>query len=126
MTLIDRLGIDLPILQAPMAGVQGSALAAAVSATGALGALPCAMLAPDVMADELALLRQRTARPFNVNFFCHAPPEPDGDRQARWHAALARTTPNSAWILTAWPRDPAAGPSATRPAMRSRRFVPTS
>lgn len=89
MTLTDRLGIDLPILQAPMAGVQGSALAAAVSATGALGALPCAMLGPDAMADELALIRQRTARPVNVNFFCHAPPEPDDDRQARWHAALA-------------------------------------
>ena len=88
MTLTDRLGIDLPILQAPMAGVQGGALAAAVSASGALGALPCAMLGPDAMADELALIRQRTDRPFNVNFFCHTPPQPDGERQARWHVAL--------------------------------------
>ncbi|SFU67974.1 NAD(P)H-dependent flavin oxidoreductase [Halomonas korlensis] len=89
MTLTDRLGIDLPILQAPMAGVQGSALAAAVSASGALGALPCAMLGPDAMADELALIRQRTDRPLNVNFFCHTPPEPDDEREAQWHTALA-------------------------------------
>ncbi|MBS9403799.1 nitronate monooxygenase [Halomonas sp. TRM85114] len=89
MTLTDRLDIDLPILQAPMAGVQGSTLAAAVSASGALGALPCAMLGPDAMADELALIRKRTTRALNVNFFCHTPPVPDADRQARWHAALA-------------------------------------
>ena len=49
MTLTTLLGIDLPILQAPMAGVQGSALTVAVSNAGGLGALPCAMLRPDAL-----------------------------------------------------------------------------
>ncbi len=39
-----RLGIQTPIIQAPMAGVQGSALAIAVAEAGGLGSLPCAML----------------------------------------------------------------------------------
>jgi len=46
MTLQRLLGIELPIIRAPMAGVQGSALAVAVSNAGGLGSLPCAMLAP--------------------------------------------------------------------------------
>ena len=54
MTLQDLLGIDLPIVQAPMAGVQGSALAVAVSNAGGLGSLPCALLGPDALRKELA------------------------------------------------------------------------
>jgi len=88
MTLTDRLGIELPILQAPMAGVQGSELAIAVSRAGGLGALPCAMLSPDGVADELATIRTAGSGPINVNVFCHTPPAPDPDRRARWHAAL--------------------------------------
>ena len=42
--LMALLGIELSIIQAPMAGVQGSALAAAVSNAGGLGSLPAAML----------------------------------------------------------------------------------
>ncbi|PMR75894.1 NAD(P)H-dependent flavin oxidoreductase [Billgrantia endophytica] len=89
MSLTHRLGIDLPILQAPMAGVQGADLAIAVSEAGGLGALPCAMLSPAVMAEELGRIRAATSRLVNVNFFCHVPPEPDAARQARWHEALA-------------------------------------
>lgn len=89
MTLADRLGLDLPIFQAPMAGAQGSELAIAVSRAGALGALPCAMLSPEAMAEELEALRVATSGPVNVNFFCHTPPAPDPERLVRWHAALA-------------------------------------
>ncbi|MDI5892442.1 NAD(P)H-dependent flavin oxidoreductase [Halomonas rhizosphaerae] len=89
MTLPERLGLDLPILQAPMAGAQGSELAIAVSRAGGLGALPCAMLSPEAMAEELETLRSATSGPVNVNFFCHTSPAPDPARQARWHAALA-------------------------------------
>ncbi|MDI5934509.1 NAD(P)H-dependent flavin oxidoreductase [Halomonas kalidii] len=89
MILKQQLGIDLPILQAPMAGVQGADLAVAVCEAGGLGALPCAMLGPDAMARELETIRARTRAPLNVNFFCHTPPEPDAGRQARWHRALA-------------------------------------
>ena len=77
MTVQDLLGIELPIIQAPMAGVQGSALAIAVSEAGGLGSLPCAMLGTDAMRQELAAIRAGTRRPFNVNFFCHTPPVPD-------------------------------------------------
>jgi len=89
MTLQELLGTRLPIIQAPMAGVQGSALAVAVSNAGGLGSLPCAMLAPDAMRKELAAIRAQTTAPFNVNFFCHVPPEPSAAREARWRAALA-------------------------------------
>src|SRR5512143_3386730 len=87
--LANLLGIELPIVQAPMAGVQASALAVAVSNAGALGSLPCAMLTPEAMRAELAALRAGTARPFNVSFFCHAPPAPDAAREAAWRRALA-------------------------------------
>ena len=83
------LGTELPLIQAPMAGVQGSALAIAVSNAGGLGSLPGAMLSLDAMRAELALIRAQTTRPFNVNFFCHVPPQPSAEREARWREALA-------------------------------------
>jgi nitronate monooxygenase len=82
------MNIDLPIVQAPMAGVQGSALAIAVSRAGALGSLPCAMLSLDQVRAEIAAVRAATSKPFNVNFFCHTPPEPEPLREAAWRAAL--------------------------------------
>jgi nitronate monooxygenase len=89
MRLADLLGTALPLIQAPMAGVQAHALAVAVSNAGALGSLPAAMLTPAALRDELAALRAGTDKPFNLNFFCHAPPQPDAAREARWRDALA-------------------------------------
>jgi nitronate monooxygenase len=89
MTLLRWLGIDVPIIQAPMAGVQGSALAIAVCDAGGLGSLPCATLAQRALEKELSAMRAQTARPFNVNFFCHAPPAPNAEREAAWRAALS-------------------------------------
>jgi len=89
MTVQEFFGIQLPILQAPMAGVQGSALAVAVSNAGGLGALPCAMLGPDAIRQEITAIRSRTDRPYNVNFFCHTPPTPDAEREAAWRALLS-------------------------------------
>jgi nitronate monooxygenase len=83
------LGIEHPIIQAPMAGVQLGALTLAVSNAGGLGSLPCAMLPPEAMRKELEMIRAGTTKPFNVNFFCHVPPAPDEAREARWRAALA-------------------------------------
>ncbi len=85
-TLID---IELPIIQAPMAGVQTSALAIAVSAAGGLGSLPCAMLGMQEIRDQLALITSATDRPYNINFFCHRPPVEDAARNAAWQNALA-------------------------------------
>lgn len=89
ITLQKLLGIELPIIQAPMAGVQASALAIAVSNAGALGSLPCAMLSLDGMREELTALARGTNRPYNVNFFSHAPPTPNAERESAWRATLA-------------------------------------
>lgn len=85
----ELFGIEIPIVQAPMAGVQGSALAVAVSQAGGLGSLPCALLGPQAMRAELETITQGTSRPYNVNFFCHVPPQPDPAREAAWRGALA-------------------------------------
>ena len=89
MTLQQRLGIALPIIQAPMAGVQGSALAVAVCNAGGLGSLPCAMLGIETLRAELVAIQSQTTKPFNVNFFCHTPPVPSAEREAGWRSALA-------------------------------------
>lgn len=89
MRLQELLGVELPIIQAPMAGVQGSALAVAASGAGALGSLPCAMLGPDAMRAELTAIRAQSRKPFNVNFFCHVPPAADAAREAAWRNALS-------------------------------------
>ena len=83
------LNIELPIIQAPMAGVQASALAVAVSNAGGLGSLPAAMLTLDNLRSELQAITAQTTRPYNVNFFCHTPPVPDAQRDTTWHAALS-------------------------------------
>ena len=83
------LGVELPVVQAPMAGVQDSALAIAVSEAGGLGSLPCAMLGPEGIRSELAAIRAATARPFNVNFFCHREVSVDAERERAWRSALA-------------------------------------
>src|SRR5688572_26420489 len=88
-TLCDLFGVDHPIIQAPMAGVQGSALARAVADAGGLGSLPCAMLTVNGVRDELAAIRAHSSRPVNVNFFCHRPPDADAERERRWRATLS-------------------------------------
>jgi nitronate monooxygenase len=89
MSLKSLLGIELPIIQAPMAGVQGSALTVAVSNAGGLGSLPAALLTRDALRGELEAIRAQTTKPFNVNFFCHTPPTVDSQREANWRATLA-------------------------------------
>src|SRR5262245_54640003 len=87
--LLDLFGIQHPIIQAPMAGAQGSALAIAVSEAGGLGSQPCALLTPEQARGELQIIHQRTDKPFAVNFF---PPETqaaDAAREAAWIARLA-------------------------------------
>ena len=78
----------LPLIQAPMVGSL-SALAIAVCEAGGLGSLACAALGPQQLRDEITAIRARTQAPFNVNFFCHTPPAPDAEVDARWRAALA-------------------------------------
>src|ERR1041385_5229095 len=89
MRLEELFGLELPIVQAPMAGAQGSALAIAVSNAGGLGSLPCALLSLEQIRAELGTIRAQTNRPYNVNFFCHTPPAPNEEREATWRATLA-------------------------------------
>lgn len=77
-------GADLPLIQAPMAGVQDSTLAIAVSRAGGLGSLPCGMLDAAGAAAGMAAIRTATDRPVNLNFFCHDMPEHDPQRQSDW------------------------------------------
>ncbi|MEZ0197181.1 MULTISPECIES: NAD(P)H-dependent flavin oxidoreductase [Pseudomonas] len=86
--ILDLLGIELPIIQAPMAGATGSAMAIAVSNAGGLGSLPCAMLTPEQIRQEIATFSQASRGPLNLNFFCHRPPATDGERAIRWKQAL--------------------------------------
>ncbi|MGZ3238405.1 MAG: NAD(P)H-dependent flavin oxidoreductase [Burkholderiaceae bacterium] len=89
ITLQTFLNIELPIIQAPMAGVQTSALAIAVSNAGGLGSLPGAMLNLATLRNELAAIKAHTDKPFHVNFFSHTPPAPDAEREAAWRRTLA-------------------------------------
>ncbi len=77
-----------PVIQAPMAGVQAGALAAAAAEAGALGSLPTAVLTPEAMRSELEGLRKRARRPINVNFFVHVAVEADAAREAAWRELL--------------------------------------
>lgn len=88
MTLQQLLGIELPIIQAPMAGVQNHQLAIAVANAGGLGSLPCAMLSLDVLHSELTILKAQTDKPFNLNFFCHRSPDANPEQEAAWRTAL--------------------------------------
>ena len=89
MSLFANLGLQFPVIQAPLAGVQDSRLALAVCAAGGLGSLPAAMLSLDQLRSELATLKAGTERPWNVNFFAHTPPLPDPAREAAWRQVLA-------------------------------------
>jgi nitronate monooxygenase len=83
------LGIELPVIQAPMAGVQDAALAAAISNAGGLGSLPAAMLNPAELEADLRRLTAMTDKPFNVNFFCHEAPLVSTQQQRDWQQNLA-------------------------------------
>ncbi|MGI9075573.1 MAG: NAD(P)H-dependent flavin oxidoreductase [Bryobacteraceae bacterium] len=87
--ILKLLRIQLPIIQAPMAGAVLSDMVIAVSEAGGLGSLPCAMLSPDQMRAELTAIRRQTSRPININFFCHRPPQIDPGREAAWKQRLA-------------------------------------
>src|SRR6267142_5535630 len=87
--LLDMFGIQVPIIQAPMAGPGTPELAIAVSDAGGLGSLPCAQLSVQQMRAALELVGPCASRPLNLNFFCHTPPAVDAVRSLTWRARLA-------------------------------------
>jgi nitronate monooxygenase len=87
--LLDRLGVDVPVVLAPMAGNSTPELVAAVSNAGGLGSYGCAMLSNEQLVDECTRMRALTNRSFNLNFFCHAPPNVTAEQDQAWRAKLA-------------------------------------
>src|SRR5215470_12125738 len=81
---IELSGIELPIIQAPMAGAASSDMVVAVSEAGGLGSLACALLSVEQAHKELEIIRRKTSRPINANFFCHQPPRDDRAREGNW------------------------------------------
>src|SRR3954454_16785857 len=86
---IRRLGIELPIVSAPMGGGPSTpALVAAVSEAGGLGALAGGYLSPDRLRADIAAVRAATSKPFAVNLFVPTPVEPDTEELERALAAV--------------------------------------
>src|ERR1700741_1941166 len=81
-------GIELPIIQSPMAGLALSDMVVAVSQAGGLGSLSCALLSVENARKELESIRRRTSRPINANFFCHQPPRENHTRELNWRRRL--------------------------------------
>lgn len=83
---LDLVGTDHPIIQAPMAGAGGVDLAVAAIRGDALGSLPCAMLSPDEVREQVRQVRGQASGPLNLNFFCHQMPATNDE--SAWRAVL--------------------------------------
>ena len=83
-----KLGVELPIIQAPMAGVSTPEMAVAVSNAGALGSIGVGAVDAEGTRQMIAAVRARTGRPFNVNVFCHQPAVADAGLETAWLARL--------------------------------------
>jgi nitronate monooxygenase len=86
--LLDLFGIEHPIVLAPMAGAADAALAIAVAQAGGLGSLPVALFNEAQTREQVGKIRAATAKPLNLNFFCHTPPVPNNAREHAWREAL--------------------------------------
>lgn len=87
--LLSLLGIELPVIQAPMAGATTPEMVVAVSKAGGLGSLPSAQYDETRLRAALDEIRASTRRPINLNFFCHTNPADDPARQSAWLAGVA-------------------------------------
>jgi nitronate monooxygenase len=87
--LLDLLKLEIPFIQAPMAGSDSIALARSVSSCGALGSLACALLGPDGVREAVHAIRQEMPRPFNLNFFCHTMKPLEDGATERWKGVLS-------------------------------------
>lgn len=85
----DLFGIQLPIVQAPMAGPTLADMVIGAAQAGALGSLPCALLSVEQAHEQCRLIRAATDRSLNLNFFCHRPAPADAARESAWRERLA-------------------------------------
>ncbi len=86
--LLERIGIVLPIVQAPMAGTSTPAMAAAVTGAGALGSIGVGAVDAAGARTMIEAFKARTPGPLNVNVFCHRPAVAHADRERDWLQAL--------------------------------------
>jgi nitronate monooxygenase len=117
--LLDLFGVELPIIQAPMANFAGVDMAVAVAEAGGLGSLPCAALTLDQIRAGVAEFRSRSNKPLNLNFFCHAVASEDLAKDRAWLKRIA-----SIPLRCRCP--PATRLSAKQTAPRWRSFAPRS
>lgn len=89
MNICKRLGIKIPLLQSPMAGVQDWQLAVAVANAGGLGAIPCGMLTANKVVEQIEAFRAHSDQNYNLNFFCHKMSPIDQQSLHNWEQRLA-------------------------------------
>ena len=87
--LLDLFKIEVPIVQAPMAGVQDADVMIGAAQGGALASLPCPMISVEKAREQINIFRQRISAPVNMNFFCHQAVDADAEREAIWRRRLA-------------------------------------
>ncbi|TLX10941.1 nitronate monooxygenase family protein [Rhizobium sp. MHM7A] len=87
--ILDLFGIELPIIQAPMAGSTTVDMVIATCRAGGLGSLPSAQYSVEQLREALRRINEETAAPINVNFFSHTTPADDPAAQMKWRSALA-------------------------------------
>ena len=73
-----------PLIQAPLAGAQNSAMTIAVCRAGGLGSLAAAMLPVEKLEQEIQTIQAACDKPFNVNFFAHTLPEITPEQNDKW------------------------------------------
>src|SRR5262249_23713714 len=92
--LIELFKIELPIVQAPMAGAMDWELAAAAAQAGgprrrrARSGRSPARCSMGIRSGSRWLKSARASKPINLDFFCHTPPALNNEREARWREAL--------------------------------------
>jgi nitronate monooxygenase len=86
--ILDLLGIEVPIIQAPMLGIVTPAMVVGVAKAGGLGSISLTTLSPEESGTALAAIRRHTSKPVNVNFLCHQPAEMNSAREAAWMSCL--------------------------------------
>nr|WP_275666972.1 nitronate monooxygenase [Dyella terrae] len=89
-SLLNAIGMSVPIVQSPMAGVSSPAMAAAVSNAGGLGSLGVGAMTAEKARGVIHAFRQLSKGPLNINVFAHRPAHADAVKETAW---LARLTP---------------------------------
>jgi len=87
--LLDLFRIEVPIVQAPMAGAQDADIMIGAAQGGALASLPCAMITVEKAREQISIVRQRVSAPLNMNFFCHTAANVSTEQDARWRKRLS-------------------------------------